>query len=223
MLVSAPLMVAQLGAQELRKKMITGNLDILKTLRLSSHSTLGQLFSQLASAPPLSILALCNKEAADSIMRNMLQHSQDLDYVQDVLTTVGSHTQLNPSKFAVLEAFNRRRNFGQFKQGHHSIVLDRARFAHMASPHDNDTLVRNSSQNHTGNNKASLAICHFFQRETGCQSMERCKFTHKCIICASRYHGASDCKTRKRGRDEKTNRSKHPPTYSNRRARAYST
>ena len=160
MLASAPLMVAQLGALELRTTMITGNLDILSTLRLTSPSTLGELFAQLRSAPPLAVLKLCNKEAADYIMQNMLQHSEDLDYVQDVLTCVGNQKELNPSKLAVLEAFNRRRSLGRL------MDLDRPRFAHMTSYRDNDTFVQKSSGNIAADSRLSSAICHFLRRRT---------------------------------------------------------
>ena len=206
LLASAPLMVAQLGALEFRKKMMTGNLDILRKLRLNAPSTVGELLQQLADVPPLALLKLFNKDAGDFIMNNMIQHSGDLDYVQDVLTTVAEHPQLNPSKFAVLEGFNRRRNFGRFKLGHHSIDLDRLRFSHTATPDDNDSLVPNSSGDYRANSRISSALCHFFQRRMGCKTPVRCRFTHKCVICGSRYHGASECNSVKRGSDEKSYR-----------------
>ena len=223
LLASAPLMVAQLGALEFNKKMMTGNVDILRKLHLSAHSTVGELLQQLADVPPIALLKLFNKDVGDFIMNNMIQHSEDLDYVQDVLTTVGNHEQLNPSKFAVLEGFNRRRNFGRFKFYNHSIDLDRLRFAHVASPHDNDSLRRNSTADYTANSRKSSAFCHFFQRRAGCKTPLRCRFTHKCVICGSRYHGASECKSVKRYSDEKSFRRRDPHSGSNRRVRAFST
>ena len=117
MLAGAPLMVAQLGALELRKKMLEGDTQILHRLNLTTPTTVLQVLKWLQKAPPLAILKLCNSETANFLMNNLLQHSDDLDFVQDVLNAVASHSEINPTMQAVLAGFNRRRNLGRFKDG----------------------------------------------------------------------------------------------------------
>jgi hypothetical protein len=205
MLAGAPLMVAQLGAQDLKRKMVTGKTDILRSLRLGAPSTVGQVLMQLRDAPPLAILKLCNKEAGTFIANTMVQHLQDLNYVQDVLTCVGSHAELKPSILAIHEGFNRRRSLGRFQQGHHSIDFDRLRFAPLATAADNDDFFLNTSRPNAFNSTTQLhENCRGFQTKRGCQNPLRCKLSHKCSVCGKKNHGASTC-TQNRGRS-KSNR-----------------
>ena len=37
----------------------------------------------------------------DFVKENLLQHAEDLDYIQDVLNVVGSFSELNPTLHAV--------------------------------------------------------------------------------------------------------------------------
>ena len=194
MLAGAPLMVAQLGAIDLRKKLTTGNTEIIPGLNLEASSTMRQLLEQLKHAPPLAILKLCNKEVSDFITKNMMQHSADLDYVQEVLTTTGNHPELNPSMLAVLEAFNRRRNLGRFQLDHQSIDFDRLRFSHLASANDDNSLALSSSRASAVNTTTKRpGTCRFFQIRSGCRRPSQCQLLHKCAICGSRDHGVYHC------------------------------
>ena len=67
-----------------------------------------------------------------------IQHADDLDFVQDNLTTAGSSVELNRVLKGVLAGFNRRRRYRRFKYGHCNLELDRLRFASTASPKDSD-------------------------------------------------------------------------------------
>ena len=71
MLAAAPLMMAQLGAQDLRKRMLEGDSSILSGLRLEDKMTVGQVLSKLKAVPPLTILKLCNKEVGDFVTENL--------------------------------------------------------------------------------------------------------------------------------------------------------
>jgi len=192
MLVGAPLMVAQKGAQTLRKKMIEGDSQILQNLQMDTPTTLGQVLDKLKAAPPLRILNLCNKETGAFVTKNLLQHSEDLDYVQDVLNVVGSHSELTPTLHAVLAGFNRRRTSGSFKQGHKSIVMDRLRFSHLASPNDNDGGIRSSMKKRVRTTVSR--VCRYYQQTQGCDNRKGCRFEHKCSICGSQSHGAIYCR-----------------------------
>jgi hypothetical protein len=192
MLVGAPLMVAQKGAQTLRKKMIEGDSQILQNLQMDTPTTLAQVLDQLKAVPPLAILNLCNKEIGAFVTENLLQHSEDLDYVQDVLNVVGSYSELTPTLHAVLAGFNRRRTSGSFKQGHQSIVMDRLRFSHLASPNDNDGGNRPSRKKRP--RTVASRVCRYYQQTEGCHNRKRCRFEHKCSICGSQSHGAMYCK-----------------------------
>ena len=144
-------------------------------------------------------------------MENLLQHSEDLDYVQDVLNIVGSHSELTPTLHAVLAGFNRRRTSGRFKQGHPSIVMDRLRFSHLASSNDDYGDSRPRRKKRT---RFVSKACFYFQKREGCNNPKTCKFKHKCNICWSQSHGATFCpEVRKRNRSSKIRR-KH---YSHKR------
>ena len=68
----------------------------------------------------------------------MLQHADDLDFVQDVLCASGDSLEVNPILNGVLAGFNRRRRYSRFKYGHHTMELDRLRFEHTISEKDSD-------------------------------------------------------------------------------------
>ena len=204
MLVGAPLMVAQKGAQTLRKKLMEGDSQILQNLQMDTPTTLAQVLKQLQSVPPLTLLNLCNKEKGEFVIENLLQHSEDLDYVQDVLNIVGSHSELTPTLHAVLAGFNRRRTSGRFKQGHQSIVMDRLRFSHLASSNDDYGDSRPRRKKRT---RFVSRACFYFQKREGCNNPKTCKFKHKCNICWSQSHGAAFCpEVRKRNRSSKIRR-----------------
>ena len=146
MLAAAPLFDAQLGALEIRKEMMLGDVGALRNLRLGATMTVGQVLKQLSKAPPIAILKLCNRATGDAIMESSLQHGEDLDFTQDVLTTVGNRTELNPALHAVLTAFNRRRNTARFKSGQQNMDLDCIRFAHTATHNDSDVQAKNRQE-----------------------------------------------------------------------------
>ena len=136
--------------------------------------TIAQVLKQLSMAPPMAILKLCNRETGDAVMESMLQHAEDLDFTQDVLTAVGNRTELNPALHAVLTAFNRRRNTARFKSGQQNMDLDCIRFAHTATPSDSDIQSKNrdGKSNYSNSRRStdiSQAICRFFQRRLGCR------------------------------------------------------
>ena len=58
-LAGAPLLLAQLGALELRKKMMAGDSEVLRTLKLGMKLSVAELIKKLSKAPPLAILKLC--------------------------------------------------------------------------------------------------------------------------------------------------------------------
>ena len=58
MLAAAPLMVAQLGALEFRKRMLKGDFSILSTIRLEDSMTISEVLKKLRAVSPLAILKL---------------------------------------------------------------------------------------------------------------------------------------------------------------------
>ena len=115
MLAGAPLLVAQLGALELRKWMLKGDSEVLRNLRLGTHLSAAELLKKLGQAPPLAVLRLCYDQKHYDCSEQMLQHADDLDFVQDILSATGNSPQLNPVLNAVLAGFNRRRRQNRFK------------------------------------------------------------------------------------------------------------
>ena len=198
MLAAAPLMMAQQGALNLRKRMLEGDSSILSGLRLEDKMTVAQLLSKLKTVPPLTILKLCNKEVGDFVMDNLLQHSDDLDFIQDVLDLLGLHSALTPTLHTVLAGFSRRKTHGLFKYGQMSIAMDRLRYERLASPNDKDNrnVIKIKERSKSGKLKD---LCHHFQRRTGCRDVDRCRFEHSCVICGNKSHGAIGCDERMQG------------------------
>ena len=64
-LAGAPLLVAQLGALELRKKLLQGDNNALQDLRLGSQITVMEMLKILGKLPPISALRLCNRQFGD--------------------------------------------------------------------------------------------------------------------------------------------------------------
>ena len=160
----------------------------------------------------------------------LLQHADDLDFVQDTLTASGNSLQLNPLLNGVLAGFNRRRRHQRFKYGHRTLDFDRLRFAQTASDLDSDlfaTEVRNARTNSTWQEKGSKssgAICRFFNKPAGCRR-QKCIYSHRCIICNKTGHGAASCFTRQKLNNEElpplepTRSQERPPNPRTRRAR----
>ena len=218
MLIGAPLLVAQLNALELRKRMMSGNIDALHQTRLGATMTVAQMLKILSDAPPLAVLTLINKKFGNWVSNNLLQQSNDLDFVQNVITAIGNYAEINPTMHAVLQGFNRRRHVGRFKVGSQDIEMDRLRFSHKASGKDSDVKQERTSKT-TKSGGGSSPMCHFFQRQQGCRMTTRCKFEHKCMICGARSHGAFKCYSREANlqtsRSHRENRRARPESRAN--------
>ena len=130
MLAGAPLLVAQLGALELRKWLMTGKSEVLKDLKLGTVMSIAAILKKFSQLPPITLLQLCYGGQEFKIADHLLQHSEDLDFVQDTLTATGNWAQLNPVMNSVLAGFNRRRRFNRFKYGNRTLDFDRIHFAY---------------------------------------------------------------------------------------------
>ena len=236
MLAGAPLLVAQLGALEFRKSMLSGNSEVLRTLRLGTRLSAAEFIKKLSQAPPLAVLRLLYDQKNYDFTEQLLQQADDLDYVQDVLTTTGNSLQLNPVLNGVLAGFNRRRRQNRFKYGNSTLEFDRLRFAGTASKADGDLCAtdvggakekKEGKRNTEGvkDSSTSGAICRFYQKTAGCRRT-KCNYVHKCIICNRTGHGAINCYARTKLKEETVSTStvsrteERPPDPRTRRARA---
>ena len=104
----------------------------------------------------------------------LLQHPDDMDLAQDTLTAVGESQALNPVLNGVLAGFNRRRRFQRFKFAHHTLELDRLRYATTTGPLDSDLLASEltkltkdrvkSVQPDSTKRWSRLEVCFYLQR-----------------------------------------------------------
>ena len=115
-----------------------------------------------------------------------MQHADDLDYVQELLTSLGERTELNPSMNAVVEAFMRKRFTGRFKRAGQSVELDTLLHSSSKTVNDTDEEVRKKRTEFK-----STSLCYSFQNGT-CQ-YANCRFRHACGICNSNAHGSNSC------------------------------
>ena len=115
-----------------------GKSDVLSKLKLGTHTSVAAILKTLSQAPPLALLQLCYKEKDFNLPEHLLQHADDLDFVQDAITAIGNSSQLNPVMNGILAGFNRRRRFNRFKYGNRTLEFDRLRFANTASELDGD-------------------------------------------------------------------------------------
>ena len=207
--------------------MIKEDEAILKTVRLGSQTPVAELLKTFGRAPPLTMLELCYGRKEFNFSESLLQLADDLDFVQDILSAVGSAHEINPTLNSVQAGFNRRRRLNRFKRGHHNLELDRLRFATTASPLDSDLVAKEVMEEKKSNltdlkRPAASEPCCFFQRRVGCRR-KKCPYTHKCVICDVPKHGAIDC-PKKRSSEatpgEELAVTEQPPDPRRRRARA---
>ena len=191
---------------------------------------MAELIKVFEKIPHLSLLHICNPEFVKYLSNLLLQHSDDLDFVQDVLTATGKSRELNPILNSVLAGFGRRRRYGRFKCGELNLQFDQLRFANTKTEKDDDLMVKDLEKDpdkktpRKSNLSSSLSICRFFQQRGGCRYGSRtCRFTHRCTICNTPGHGAITCQIRLKelrndqGEPEERRR---PPNPRTRRERA---
>ena len=102
---------------------------------------MADLIKVFEKIPPVSLLHICKPEFAKYLSDHLLQHSDDLDFVQDVLTATGRSRELNPILNSVLAGFGRRRRCDRFKSGQLNLHFDQLRFASTKTVKDNDLMV----------------------------------------------------------------------------------
>ena len=235
MLAGAPLFAVQIRELEFRQKMMHGNTEALKTIRMGTQLTAAEFLKILSSLPPLALLRLCNQEVGDYVGTHLLRQADDLDYVQNVISASGRNAELNPMLNAVLAVFSRRKRVGKFKDGQHNLDFDRLRFAHTATPRDSDLLAKEVEKK--PQKQAPMRHpCWYFQKARGClNSAQDCRFTHTCMLCHGTDHGAINCVQRNRSprpstrtplaitaeeKSDRGTRREKPPNPRYRRARA---
>ena len=165
----------------------------------------------MGRASPLAVLKLCFGTDKYDFPDCLLQLADDLDFTQDTLNAAGESLVLNPVLNGVLAGFNRRRRYSRFKYGHHTLELDRLRFAHTVSEKDSDLFATEVKKNRkAGKSTGFTTLCTFFQRAGGC-SQNNCLFSHKCSICSKPNHGAVDCFSRRQN-GNRTKKRQDPKT-----------
>ena len=183
-LAGAPLLVAQLSEMEFRKKLLEGDITPLQNLRMGTYTTVAEVIKDFSKIPPLSLLQIFNPEIAKYVTEHLLQHSNDLDFVQDVLKAAGASKELNPILSSVVAGFARRRRQGRFKYGQLNIHFDRLRFADTATEKDHDYKAKDLEKQieEKAKTNVSMSVCRYFQQRGGCRfGSKNCKFARRCI------------------------------------------
>ena len=207
-----------------------GDDKLVKSLRLGTWTTVGELLNVFGKIPPLTLLNICNPEFGKYMSNHLLQHSDDLDFVQDVLKATGGSRELNPILNSVLAGFGRRRRYGKFKCGQLNLQFDQLRFANTKTPEDDDRKAKDIAENVTRRTASStnlVSVCRFFQQRQGCRFGSRdCRFAHRCAICNATGQGAITCQTRVQSTTVESvepQERRRPPNPRTRRERATAT
>ena len=182
-LIGAPLFLAQLGAHEIRQELTSGKENTLDNIQPQTLGTAAEFQKALGLAPPLDVIKFVNKYAFEKISESLLQHADDLDYLQELVTSLGEKTELNPSMNAVVEAFMRKRFTGRFKREGQSVELDTLLHSSSKTAQDADEEVFRKQTDFR-----SSSSCHYFQ--SGSCYFSNCRFQHVCRICKSTMHGS---------------------------------
>ena len=196
-LAGAPLLVAQLTSLEFRKKVLEGDNGLVQNLHMGTWTTVAELLKVFGKIPPLSLLYLCNPEFGKYLSEHMLQHADDLDFVQDILSATAVSTALNPILNSVIAGFGRRKSYRRFKYGQLNMHFDRLRYAESETKNDHDIKGKEAQGTPKKRNVDSSLPCRWFQKQGGCRFRTKmCLFAHKCTICDMPGHGAIKCRTR---------------------------
>ena len=183
MLLGAVLFTAQLGAWQIRSLLTSGKQGVMERIRPDDVGTAAQFSKALAQAPIMEGVKFASKEQEEKLTKVLLQHADDLDYLQDLISSIGKRTALNPSLNAVVQAFSRRRFGGLFKKEGQSVELDTLLQQH--------TITKKDKNPQGVISQTSPRFCHKFQ--LGRCTWRTCAFKHHCSICAALTHGASNC------------------------------
>ena len=207
-----------------------GDEKLVQSLRRGTWTRVCELLIVFGKILPLSLLYICNPEFGKYMTNHLLQHSDDLDFIQDVLKATGGSRELNPILNSVLVGFGRRRRYGRFKCGQLNLQFDRLRFADTKTPKDDDRKAKDVGEKATQRTAGStnlLSICRYFQQSQGCRFGSRDgRFAHRCSICNATGHGAITCQTRvrsMRAEPVEPQERRRPPNPPTRRERASTT
>ena len=142
---------------------------------------------------PLGILRMTDKKRCEVISEKLLQHGDDLDYVQTLLIVLGDRTDINPAMNAVVDAFNRRRFTGRFKMANQSVELDTLLNESTKGVKDGDEAIQQKTKRQEAKPQSTSRPCFLFQ--TSNCTFRTCKYRHACMICQSPGHGSATCPT----------------------------
>ena len=108
-MLGAVLLVAQLGAFEIRSLLCSGEGDALQEVPVKQSGLTEECRKVLAAAAPLDILKAIKWPQVDRLIERVLRHADDLDFLQTLITSLGNRSEVNPSLNALHDAYSRRR------------------------------------------------------------------------------------------------------------------
>ena len=199
MFAGAVLFASQLGFKELRKLITDGDKKTLADIDPASYGTAAQFLKALRKAPLLQILEVTNKQKYKEILGRVMQHDDDLDYLQTLLISANNEPAVNPTMNALNEAFTRRWFSGRFRTAGRSIELDT--IVHMCTKGEGDDDDKAQKQIKSD---ANPYPCFAFQHDN-C-TKRQCRFSHKCMLCGSSSHGSDKCDSSRSSGSRRTQR-----------------
>ena len=101
--------------------MSAGKPGALADIRPDAIGTANYFAKAMCRAPILEVIGFLDKSKKEKVVESLLQHADDLDYLQQLVTSLGKRPELNPSLNAVIEASNRGRFYGRYKKDRQSV------------------------------------------------------------------------------------------------------
>ena len=150
------------------------------------------------------------------MIESLLQHADDIDYLQTLITSLGRRSEVNPSMNVVIDALRRRRFKGRLKSQGESVELDT--LLHKETKGEKDQDAEFPKKTVRGQNFPDKRMCYAFQKNSCVYP--NCRYRHVCSVCDSESHGAIACNRKSNTGGDAVKKTKPPhPRYRRDRAK----
>ena len=209
MLREAILLLAQIGAHRIKTLCMSGESNALKNIRPNTKGIIADFQEVLSKASAFWILHATKWPNTEQLVSDLLRHADDLDYLQTLITPrLGERSDINPSLNAVIDAHNRWKFRGRFKNQNQSVEFYTLLHNETKGPKDDDAKVLKAERRDLG--FATSRLCYAFESDQ-C-TFPNCRYRQACLLCESTSHGVVSCR-KKEARQVTSQKQKTKPPH----------